>query len=258
MYYPIQIPYILYDEFTKHICYSEQTVASLGDFVICFWEMLPRSAQTKTIDHVIVTDGCIDLIVNFNEKQIGFGGMSRTEFHFSVQLPAYYLGARLLPGAFHQLTGLPASGAMDNFIPLAEIDSSFDQAFFFSLPFPRAKRHFIDYCQRLIHGLRPDAFTQLFGQLSQQPPATAADLYQLLHFSPRQCQRLFDKHFGITPKMALSILRFQKCLDILVSQKTRPIDVLTETSYYDQPHFIRDFKRNIGITPLELMEKYDV
>ncbi len=56
--------------------------------------------------------------------------------------------------------------------------------------------------------------------------------------------------------MVLSILRFQRCLQILTSNQAKPADILTVTNYYDQPHFNKDFKRHLGITPLELMARY--
>jgi methylphosphotriester-DNA--protein-cysteine methyltransferase len=104
--------------------------------------------------------------------------------------------------------------------------------------------------------LVPDLFTGLFDTIAEVRLSTTKELYTLLHFSPRQCQRLFAKHFGITPKMTLSIVRFQTCLEILTSDKSRPADVMRITGYYDQPHFINDFKRNLGITPLELIRTY--
>ncbi|MGO2891387.1 MAG: helix-turn-helix domain-containing protein, partial [Enterococcus devriesei] len=64
------------------------------------------------------------------------------------------------------------------------------------------------------------------------------------------------QNYGLTPKMVLSILRFQKCLQILTAQQAKPADILAVTDYYDQPHFNRDFKRYLGITPLELLARY--
>jgi AraC-like DNA-binding protein len=81
-------------------------------------------------------------------------------------------------------------------------------------------------------------------------------MYERLGFSPKQTQRIFSANFGLTPKVVLSILRFQKCLHILTSGKAVPSDVLNLVNFYDQAHFINDFKRNIGITPFELVRKY--
>ena len=255
MYYPIQVPYILNKMFSEHILYTEEIVTSLQDFVICVWEMTPRTVDKKDIPHIIVADGCIDLVVDYNSKTIGFGGMSKTYFNDVIQMPDKFCGARMKPGAFQQLTGLPATAAMDKFVSLKILDSAFDIDTFFSLPFEQTKVYFIDYLHKLVSGKQPNSFVKMFDEFSTSPPFTAAELYETLNLGPRQCQRLFMKHFGITPQMALSILRFQRCVEILTSKKANPNEVLEATTYYDQSHFIKDFKRNIGLTPFEYLQK---
>ena len=256
MYYPIQVPYILNSNFSKHISYSEEVVPSLQNFVMCVWEMQPRSTERTSVTNVIVADGCIDLVVDYTNRQIGFAGMSKTNFHFTIELPTKFLGVRLKPGAFEQLTGLPAKKAMDTFLPLEGIDPNFDANDFFSLSFEQTKEHLNAYLHKFTGDKIPNSFVNLFDSLSKNPPSTTAELYQRLHFSPRQSQRLFMKHFGIPPQMALSILRFQYCLDVLTSGRAMPSDILGLATYYDQSHFIKDFKRNIGLTPFEYLRKY--
>ena len=254
MYYPIQIPYMLNQKYNETICYKEETVPRLAGFVICFWEMTQRTAQKSEIENVIVTDACIDLVVDYDGRQIGFSGMSKTNFHYKIDSSSRYMGARLAPGAFYQLTGTPASAAMDAFLPLT--DAEFDLGAFFSLSFAGAKARFVEYTAKLIGGRRPDFFTLLFDALFDAPPASAAELYKRLNFSPRQCQRIFLKRFGLTPQKALCVLRFQRCLEMLAGGKSTPGDILNIVGYYDQPHFIKDFKRNLGLTPFELARKY--
>lgn len=256
MYYPVQIPYILNQTFFRNMRYIESLSEEYGGFVICFWEMQPLSDRQLSVENVIAADACIDIVAGYDEKKIGFAGMSKTEFDFKVDLPARFFGARLMPGAFHQLTGLPAAAAMDTFLPIETVFEDFDQPLFFSLPFEESKEYFKKFLSGKTKHKSPDMFTALFSILYENAPSNTKELYQMLNFSPRQCQRLFSKHYGVTPKMALSIVRFQKCLEILTSPKARPADILSVTGYYDQPHFIKDFKRNIGITPMELIRLY--
>jgi AraC-like DNA-binding protein len=256
MYYPIQIPYILSREFSQNVQYAEETIPQLSGFVICFWEMRPRSARKTSIENIIIADGCIDLVASLDERQVGFVGMRNTDFHFKVDLPAHFMGARLKPGAFFQLTGLPATAAMDCFVPVEAACAGFDRDRFFSLPFEQAKAYFISFFQTLTCGRAPSRFTSLFDELSLGVVPTAAELYQLLHFTPRQCQRLFLKHYGLPPKVVQSIVRFHKCLAVLTANGATLGDGLSSAGYYDQAHFIKDFKKNIGITPRELIRIY--
>lgn len=257
MYYPIQIPYILDNEFLKYIEYSEEKFDNLSDFIICYWQMIPFTNKKIQIDNIIITDGCIDIVVDFNNKIIGFSGMSKTNFHFQINLPNRFMGLRLMPGAFHQITGILSHAAMDKFLPISEVYSDFNLQLFFSLPFNKAKTYLLQFIASKINKVHPNQYTKLFNELSQNPPVSVKEIYSILHLSPSQCQRNFIKYYGITPKSVLSILRFQKCLKILTSSDSKPSDILELVQYYDQSHFINDFRRHMGITPFELYSKYN-
>ena len=66
----------------------------------------------------------------------------------------------------------------------------------------------------------------------------------------KQFERVFSEHVGISPKQYLKVIRFQYA----IFQKQRNIELnLTELSYesgyFDQSHFINDFKSLSGLTP---------
>jgi len=214
------------------------------------------NSTCRTLENVIVTDGCIDLIVDPSEKRIGFSGMSATHFHYEIHLPIWFFGARLGPGVFRLLTGHSAADAMDRFLPLVDVDRTFNPHSFFSLSPEKIKMETKNILLKLMKQTYPNTFTELFNKLCNNPPANTTMLADMLHFSPRQCQRLFKLHFGFPPKLALSILRFQKCLKILCSGQASPADILNLTTYYDQSHMIKDFQKNLGITPFQLIHKY--
>jgi len=257
LYYPVQIPYILSKEFSENIKYSEEIALDFENFVICFWEMQSVTEQNKsTIENIIITDGCIDLVVDFTTKQIGFSGMNKTEFHYRVNLPFQSMGARFKPGAFYAITSIPATEAMNTFLPLKEVDKSFNDSLFFSLPFFEAKDYFKNYVGVLVKDKTVNEFVTLFDRFCEDVPKFCIEFYKMLHFSARQCQRLFLKNFGMSPQLVLCVLRFQKCLKLLTSKSLSPGEILDTVKYYDQSHFIKDFKRNIGLTPVELIRKY--
>ena len=256
MYYPIQIPYKLDKIYLQNMKYVETPAIDCGGFVICFWEMQPITDRKLSVKNIIAADACIDIVVSYDEKSVGFVGMSKTEFHFKMDLPTRSFGVRMMPGAFRQLTGLSAVMAMDSYLPFKAVFDDFNKSELFSLSFEEAKEYLRKFVSAKTCKLVPNTFTQLFNTLYENLPTTTKELYKMLNFSPRQCQRLFMECYGITPKMALSIIRFQKCLELLTSEKAKPADVLNAVGYYDQSHFINDFKRNIGITPLELIHIY--
>lgn len=64
--------------------------------------------------------------------------------------------------------------------------------------------------------------------------------------------KLFRDTVGTTPKQFAKICRFQHVLDVL-RKETAPnfAEVALECGYYDQSHFIHDFKEFGGISPLD-------
>ena len=255
MYYPIQIPYILDERYSGTILYTEEVVPDYQNFLICLWNMQPLTDEQKSVEDIIVADACIDLVADYGRKWIGFVGMSKTDFDFKINGSSYLIGARFKPGAFHEITKIAANEAMDIFLPLSTVDKNFDADSFFALPFSEAKVVFKNYIGRLIQGKKPGAFVTLFDELNNELPDKVSEIYQKICRCPRQCQRLFIQNYGLSPQLALCILRFQKCLQVLISEKTDSKKAMDISNYYDQAHFIKDFKRNIGLTPLELVRR---
>jgi transcriptional regulator GlxA family with amidase domain len=76
---------------------------------------------------------------------------------------------------------------------------------------------------------------------------------QILHdlnLSERSLERLFHTHVGVTPILFARICRFQTSLAILRQGRFRSLtDIAHSLGYYDQSHFIRDFKLFSGASP---------
>jgi hypothetical protein len=70
----------------------------------------------------------------------------------------------------------------------------------------------------------------------------------------RQLERNFKRQIGLSPKQLSKVIRLQTTLQLLLSQTTETLtDIAYENDYYDQPHFIKDFKEFTGITPKEFL-----
>jgi AraC-like DNA-binding protein len=70
-------------------------------------------------------------------------------------------------------------------------------------------------------------------------------------YSKRYLDMLFKEHLGIAPKTFATILRFQRFYKAW-SNETRsdPAKLNLYEAYYDQSHFIKEFKRYTGYTPM--------
>lgn len=71
----------------------------------------------------------------------------------------------------------------------------------------------------------------------------------------RQLERKFTTQIGISPKQLSKIIRLQSTLKMLLNRQSESLtDIAYESEYYDQAHFIKDFKEFTGITPKEFLE----
>lgn len=67
--------------------------------------------------------------------------------------------------------------------------------------------------------------------------------------SQRQFERNFKSATGFSPKMFSRIVRFENAISMLGKRDVKLTEVAFECGYYDQSHFIRDFKEFTGHPP---------
>jgi AraC-like DNA-binding protein len=88
-------------------------------------------------------------------------------------------------------------------------------------------------------------------QLESKPAVrTIAELADQTGFSSRHFIARFRQQVGFTPKLFCRLRRFHRALERIASG--HPIDwadLALETGYFDQAHFIHDFKAFSGINP---------
>lgn len=74
-------------------------------------------------------------------------------------------------------------------------------------------------------------------------------------YSHKQLISLFRDFVGVTPKMFQRLQRFQHALDSLSGQNGAVwLDLVYRFGYYDQAHFINEFKTFSGYTPTQYLQ----
>ncbi len=70
----------------------------------------------------------------------------------------------------------------------------------------------------------------------------------------RQLERNFVKQIGISPKQLGKVIRLQSALKLLLHKKNGNLtSIAYQSEYYDQAHFIKDFKEFTGINPRDFL-----
>lgn len=77
-----------------------------------------------------------------------------------------------------------------------------------------------------------------------------------LAISQRQLERLYRLQIGISPKQYTRLQRVNHARGLLKQLKDESLaTVSADLGYYDQAHFIRDFKGIVGMTPLRYLQR---
>lgn len=86
--------------------------------------------------------------------------------------------------------------------------------------------------------------------------ATVARVVQQTGLSQRRFIELFHEQVGTTPKAFCRVRRFQRVLSSVHGAKEAEwAQVALDCGYYDQAHFIHDFRAFSGVTPAQYLER---
>jgi AraC-like DNA-binding protein len=102
---------------------------------------------------------------------------------------------------------------------------------------PNANRHpVVDFALTCLHA---------------SPGTTSiAEVTRSIGLSSRRLSQLFREHVGVSPKLYCRIQRFQRAVQRLHRSEDLPwAELALACGYYDQSHFVNDFRAFSGITP---------
>jgi AraC-like DNA-binding protein len=96
----------------------------------------------------------------------------------------------------------------------------------------------IEVIHDIMHQIKRDDFLENINSLASR-----------YGISSRYLQKLFVQYTGLTPKLYTKIHRFQNSLQLVGRKDTTLTSIAHDCGYFDQSHFIREFKSFTGITP---------
>ncbi|WP_410221346.1 helix-turn-helix domain-containing protein [Pedobacter sp.] len=194
-----------------------------------------------------------------------FYGFHKMPFNVQVDTALDQICIVFYPSAIKAFTFIDFNDLMNPALTLKDIFTykhtfSFEQVFEQENLFARAEQ--LEHI--LFKNLRddiPDKLKEALYIISAKKSAENLNIESLskqLKISDTTLFRLFKNHLGQNPKSYLQTIRFRNVLH----QVANPINSLTEIAYqnqyYDQAHFIKDFKTFSGYAPKQLAHKISV
>lgn len=245
----------------NEIRYQEiQPIQEIENFVYCFWQLKTQKPLDKEYNYRVVSDGCIDIFFDHKQPAENFVmGFCRKFVQFPIGKDFDYIGIRFLPSAFPHLFGIDAktlsnqSQELNKVLPNFSkwINSEIKSADSFENIAKKMngkiieilRKKDIDYDHRFL-----DSLNLIF--LKKGYLNTEKDLNTGL--SPRQLRRIFNFYIGTTAKSFSNVVRFQHILNSKPSKQSLKANRLYfDVGFFDQAHFIKNFKTFYGVTPFE-------
>jgi len=162
-----------------------------------------------------------------------------------------FLSVRFKSGAFRHFTNIPYSKLNNNYLSVENIWGVEGKQFLMDLNNINTPEDKIPLIEQFLtstfekyHLSENDYWDGIIDDLYYNfKENSIKELSKKSNLSLRQFERNFKNQFGITPKMFQKITRFQNTAKkILLSSTTDYLKIVLDNGYFDQSHFIKDFK----------------
>lgn len=236
----------------------------LKDIIYCYWELKTTELLEQTFIYRVVADGCIDIFFQLDDPSENYVmGFCKKYTEFPLDKVFHYVGIRFFPSIFPALFNIKAKELSNRSEKLelvlkdtsAFIKNSFTQKNSFQQIKAKLDNYFTTFLAK--RNLAVDLRFQnaLYITLKKQGAVNIqTELATCL--SRRQLNRYFEFYIGDAAKSFSQVVRFQNILNAKSSANSfNKNKTLFDLGYYDQAHFIKEFKKFYGATPSKVLSR---
>jgi AraC-like DNA-binding protein len=228
----------------------------LQKVIQCYW-IADGSDLESVQEHSVLPDGCFDIVIDIHPagpNTIVLTGIWDRPVMVEIDRGRITIGARFYPAAIDaffscRVAEYNNTAAMFDESMLNNQDKR-ALAGLWDIKDGEELLAFLD-CRLVMMKLGATFENELLLKAREtRLGSNVQDFAAEIGLSTRQLHRQYQNRFGISPKTYFSILRFihaknllSTCLDMELSE------IALKSNYYDQAHFIKEFKRFSGFTP---------
>ena len=208
----------------------------------------------------IIPSGCNEWLLgyNLNNSQNILYNIGATKDRTSIFIDKYdvYFGVRFTPSIFYLRDNIPSPYELFNTIhtslpTIGSPETRLINQWKLSNSFDKRVELFQDYLNSFpTYHISSSVVHMLTTIEESNGSVLVSQLARDLCYSERHTNRLFLDTFGFGPKDYCKYVRFQNCLNEILSDPIRSnSEFIQNIGYSDQAHFQREFKSFTGITP---------
>ena len=247
---------------SNSVIYQEFKVAKeLEHLIHCYWQLNTNQILNMPFNYRVVSDGCVDVFFDLNDTSASSAmGFCKKYTQFPLSKDFNYGGVRFYPSVFPYLFDISAKELVDKYLPLHTVAEPL-AAFIaekVNLDFKNCLSSIDNYFLEL-YAKKTDSidtrFQNAFSEILLRKGNIETEKELDIGLSPRQLRRLFNYYIGTTPKSFAQVVRFQHILSAKLSlEDFKKNKIFFDVGFYDQAHFIKNFKQFYGVTPTEAFD----
>jgi len=229
----------------------------LAKQIECFWSLRPSQPGQA---HRVLPDGCTDLIfwvTGGRTRGSAVGAMTRSIIT-RLAPNAEIFGVRFHPGMSHVLMRVPVSILTDEIVDLESLWGQDGRAMEQRLADAVSLEERAASIEAMLDPQPVETPVQRAALwiVANRGDASADELARHAGLSARQFRRLCIEQTGVGPKMLCRVLRFRNAATQIEAGPTNWADFALAPGYYDQAHFINEFREFSGVTPAEYVSVF--
>ncbi len=208
-----------------------------------------------------VPDGTVDIFFRCCDEDpqaMVYGSVLKGKM-ITLKRNATYFGVRFFPGAAEQVLGCPLDLFTDQDVILEDVQdcaSELVEAISTADTFEERIDIFTgyqEYCCRKYEPL-PDLVSWVMERINRtNGEIRIQTLADETGYSARYVNKMFKTHIGVAPKFYERVVRFQNSLHLLETGGSSDFaDLAHRAGYYDQAHFINEFREFSLSTPARM------
>lgn len=235
---------------------------SLARYISCLWSLEAPVDDMSQRVFTVMSSGFPGLIFQRDPAVFtGFGGERLPQLFIFGQATHYgnlqakgriqLSGINFRPTALKNLFNLNANELRDEHINIHDLIKTSLTEQLLHADSLEEQANCLFTCFNRLAGRRQDSGTMLTYAIEiLQRGGNIPHLLNKLNLSERSLERLFQSYIGISPKLYIRIMRFQRSIALLKERSSASLtDIAYSLDYFDQSHFIHDFKRFSGVSP---------
>lgn len=242
----------------------------LKNYIRFFWEVRIDHMQ---LNHKLIPQRNINLRFNLSEtpqyvcldgseyltEDVFFAGIQDHNINANMKLngKVHLLGVCFLPNGFYPFFQIPVSEFQNQVLGAREANLKFESSICEQLKGAPNIAARLDILEKELLILliktnpSPDKFSELFKALKDKISSQNISQFCKMHnIGTRNLERMFNKYVGVSAITFSKLNRFHTSLNqLIINDYSKLSDIAYENYYFDQTHFIKDFKRFAGNSP---------